>query len=62
MRRRILFSDLPVVRLGHPPLPYLTVSIPRPLLSAEAPTLMASATGGKHQVICDRETGDLPNE
>jgi hypothetical protein len=41
MRRRILFSDQPVVRLGRLPLPYLTVSFPRLLWGAEARTLMA---------------------
>jgi hypothetical protein len=29
MRRRILFPDQPVVRLGHLPLPYLTLSFQR---------------------------------
>lgn len=44
MRRLILLSDQSVVTLGRPPLPYLTVGIPRPLLRVEAPMLMAITT------------------
>ena len=46
----MLRSASSIVRLGHPPLPYLTVSIlrvPRPLLRAEAPTLMGGTTSVK---------------